>query len=183
VVIVDCEGIDDPKQEFPWANKLFILCLAISSTLIYINGIIGRDDIEKLFLMTKIVSRIQPPNDYQFLPNLVVLLRDFQLDDPPDFVEEFLERLSKVDDDAAKEITKFFKKFDVYPIPIEKAVTNIYEDLPPKYLNASTMSGATFAEFLERCVVQINDPTNNMLSIPSAYEATINYAAQKAYET
>ncbi|RIB08264.1 guanylate-binding protein [Gigaspora rosea] len=208
VVIIDCEGIDDPNQEVPWANKLFILCLAISSTLIYnINGIIGRDDIEKLFLMTKIVSLIQPPNDYQFLPNLVVLLRDFQLDSPPDFVEYFLDRLSKVDYD---EITKFFKKFDVYPIPhpgvrqeemrnmsiietdkldpifvekIEEAVTNIFEDLPPKYLNASEMSGVFFAEFLERCVEQINDPTNTMLSIPSAYEATINYAVKKAYDT
>ncbi|RIB08261.1 guanylate-binding protein [Gigaspora rosea] len=211
VVIIDCEGIDDPNQEVPWANKLFILCLAISSTLIYnINGIIGRDGIEKLFLMTKIVSLIQPPNNYQFLPSLVVLLRDFQLDSPPDFVEYFLDRLSKVNYDATKEITKFFKKFDVYPIPhpgvrqeamrnmsiietdqldpifvekIEKAVTNIFEGLPPKYLNASEMTGVTFAEFLERCVEQINDPTNTMLSIPSAYEATINYAVKKAYDS
>ncbi|CAG8693645.1 5416_t:CDS:2, partial [Racocetra fulgida] len=173
VVVIDCEGIDDPNQEAPWANKLIILCLAISSTLIYnINGIIGRDDIEKLFLMTKIVSLIQPPNDYQYLPNLVVLLRDGQLDSPHDFVEYFLDRLSKVDYDDPIFVEK-----------IEEAVTNIFEDLPPKYLNASTMSGITFAEFLERCVVQINDPSNTMLSIPSAYEATINYAAQKAYET
>ncbi|CAG8536429.1 7682_t:CDS:2, partial [Scutellospora calospora] len=211
VVIIDCEGIDDPNQEVPWANKLFILCLAISSTLIYnINGIIGRDDIEKLFLMTKIVSLIQPPNDYQYLPNLVVLLRDFQLDSPPDFVKYFLERLSNVNYDAAQDITKFFKQFKVYALPspgirqdamrdmskietnqldpsfvkkIEEIVTNIFENLPPKYLNASTMTGIVFAEFLERCVVQINDPENTMLSIPSAYEATINYAAQKAYET
>ncbi|RIB08263.1 guanylate-binding protein [Gigaspora rosea] len=119
IVIIDCEGIDDPNQEVPWANKLFILCLAISSTLIYnINGIVGRDDIEKLFLMTKIASHIQPPNEYQFLPNLVVLLRDFQLDSPPDFVEYFLDRLSKVDHNATKEIKKFFKKFNVYPIPV-----------------------------------------------------------------
>ncbi|CAG8788076.1 37743_t:CDS:2, partial [Gigaspora margarita] len=155
-LIIDCEGIDDPNQEVPWANKLFILCSAISSTLIYnINGIVGRDDIEKLFLMTKIASHIQLPNKYQFLPNLVVLLRDFQLDSPPDFVEYFLDRLSKVDDN----------------------------DLPPKYLNASEMSRVTFAEFLERCVEQINDPTNTMLLIPSTYEATINYAAQRGYET
>ncbi|CAG8559279.1 24414_t:CDS:2 [Cetraspora pellucida] len=205
VVIIDCEGINDPNQEVPWANKLFVLSLAISSTLIYnINGIIGRDDIEKLFLMTKIASLIQPPNEYNFLPNLVVLLRDFQLDSPPDFVEYFLDRLSKVNEDAAKEITAFFKKFQVYAIPetmrnmstikteqldpifvtkVEEAVTNIFEELPPKYLNASPMTGVNFAEFLEKCVAQINDPTNTMLSIPSAYKATINYAAHKAYET
>ncbi|KAF0503278.1 GBP-domain-containing protein [Gigaspora margarita] len=211
VVIIDCEGIDDPNQELPWANKLFILCLAISSTLIYnINGIVGRDDIEKLFLMTKIVSLIQPPNDHQFLPNLVVLLRDFQLDSPPDFVKYFLNIISKTNEDAANELTKFFKKFNVYAIPhpgirqdamrnmneietdkldpifvekVEESVTKIFEDLHPKYLNASTMSGVTFAEFLERCVAQINDPANTVLSIPSAYESTINYAAQKAYES
>ena len=34
VIVLDCEGIDDPKQEV-WAIKLFILCLAISSTFIY----------------------------------------------------------------------------------------------------------------------------------------------------
>ncbi|CAG8666205.1 40751_t:CDS:2 [Gigaspora margarita] len=211
VVIIDCEGIDDPNQEVPWANKLFILCLAISSTLIYnINGIVGRDDIEKLFLMTKIVSLIQPPNDHQFLPNLVVLLRDFQLDSPPDFVKYFLNIISKTNEDAANELTKFFKKFNVYAIPhpgirqdamrnmneietdkldpifvekVEESVTKIFEDLHPKYLNASTMSGVTFAEFLERCVAQINDPANTVLSIPSAYESTINYTAQKAYES
>src|SRR6185437_9106830 len=33
------------------------------------------------------------------------------------------------------------------------------------------------------CVEQINDPNNTMLSIPSAYEATINYAVKKAYDT
>ncbi|CAG8535893.1 5651_t:CDS:2 [Gigaspora rosea] len=190
-LIIDCEGIDDPNQEVPWANKLFILCLAISSTLIYnINGIVGRDDIEKLFLMTKIASHIQPPNEYQFLPNLVVLLRDFQLDSPPDFVEYFLDRLSKVDhngvrQDAMRNMSTIeTDQLDpIFVEKIEEAVTNIFEDLPPKYLNASEMTGVTFAEFLERCVEQINDPTNTMLSIPSAYEATINYAAQKAYET
>ncbi|CAG8788075.1 37742_t:CDS:2, partial [Gigaspora margarita] len=193
--------IDDPNQEVPWANKLFILCLAISSTLIYnINGIIGRDDIEKLFLMTKIASLIQPSNDYQFLPNLVVLLRDFQLDSPPDFVECFLDRLSNVNYDGK---FKYFEKHPgvrqdamrnissietdqldpIFVEKIEETITNIFQDLPPKYLNASEMSDVTFAEFLERSVEQINDPANTMLSIPSAYEATINYVVKKAYNT
>ena len=101
MVILDCEGIDDPNQEVPWANKLFILCLAISSTFIFnINGVVGRDDVGKLCLMTDIASHIQPPNDSNFLPNLVVLLRDFQYDDQPDFVEYFLDKLSKVNHDG-----------------------------------------------------------------------------------
>ncbi|CAG8851866.1 2380_t:CDS:2, partial [Racocetra persica] len=25
VVVIDCEGINDPNQEVPWANKLFVL--------------------------------------------------------------------------------------------------------------------------------------------------------------
>ncbi|CAG8628512.1 5301_t:CDS:2 [Racocetra fulgida] len=188
-------GINDPNQEVPWANKLFVLCLAISSTLIYnINGVIGRDDIDKLFLMTKIASLIQPPNELQFLPDLVVLLRDFQLDSPPDFVEYFLDRLSNVNDDGKfKHYINLSKmrnmstirtdKLDpVFVTNIEEAVTNIFKNLSPKYLDASAMTGVAFAEFLERCVAQINDPENTMLSIPSAYEATIDYAAQKAYE-
>ncbi|CAG8564426.1 8272_t:CDS:2, partial [Gigaspora margarita] len=43
------------------------------------------------------------------------------------------------------------------------------------------MSEVTFAKFLERCVEQINDPTNTMLSIPSAYESTINYAFEDVH--
>ncbi|CAG8589756.1 13616_t:CDS:2, partial [Racocetra persica] len=70
----------------------------------------------------------------------------------------------------------------VFVTKIEEAVTNIFEDLSPKYLDASAMTGVAFAEFLERCVTQINNPENTMLSIPSAYKATIDYAAQKAHE-
>jgi guanylate-binding protein 1/3/4/7 len=74
------------------------LCLAISSTFVFnINGVIGRDDIGKLCLMTDIASHIKPPTDSKFSPNLVVLLRDFQFDNPPDFVEYFFDKLSKVD--------------------------------------------------------------------------------------
>ncbi len=99
VVILDCEGIDDPNQQVPWATKIFILCLAISSTFIFnISGVIGRDDIGKLCLMTDIASHIQPPSDSKFSPNLVVLLRDFQFDNPPNFVNYFLDNLSKVND-------------------------------------------------------------------------------------
>ncbi|CAG8737834.1 2306_t:CDS:2, partial [Funneliformis caledonium] len=35
IIVLDCEGIDDPKQSQQWATKLFILCLTISSTFIY----------------------------------------------------------------------------------------------------------------------------------------------------
>ena len=103
VIILDCEGIDDPKQDEVWAMKLFILCLAISSTFIYnINGIVDRGDIGKLYMMTDLnkflVKSEEEEKDY--LPRLVVLLRDFVLEVPDDFKEYFLEKLTQVDSDG-----------------------------------------------------------------------------------
>lgn len=66
---------------------------------------------------------------------------------------------------------------------IENVVGDIFKDLPPKYIEKSTMSGLTFVKFLEDCITQMNDPRNKVpLSIPSAYEATTHYVAQKAHE-
>ncbi|CAG8740013.1 8914_t:CDS:2, partial [Acaulospora morrowiae] len=100
VIVLDCEGIDDPKQDQEWAVKLFILCLVISSTFIYnVNGILGRDDIGKLYLMTDLSKFIQPPSDSEFLPRLVILLRDFQLEEPDDFREYLIEKLNNVNEE------------------------------------------------------------------------------------
>jgi hypothetical protein len=71
VIVLDSEGFDNPKQDQNWATKLFILCLAISSVLIYnINGIIGRDDIGKLCLMTDLNSFIQEPEVGDFFTKI-----------------------------------------------------------------------------------------------------------------
>ena len=97
VVVLDTEGIDDPKQDQNWATKLFILCLTVSSTFIYnINGIIGRDDIGKLCIMTDLSKFIQEPDDGDFLPRLVILLRDFTLENPESFKDYFLDKLDNV---------------------------------------------------------------------------------------
>src|SRR6185436_17574221 len=97
VLILDCEGIDDPEQDYRWAVKLFILCLVISSTFVYnINGIVERDDIGRLFLMSDLSKYISPPNDTKYLPHLVVLLRDFHLIAPDDFRTHFLNQLDAV---------------------------------------------------------------------------------------
>ena len=97
VIVLDSEGINDPRQDQSWATKLFILCLAISSTFIYnINGIVGRDDIGKLYLMTDLSKFIQEPEEGDFLPRLVILLRDFSLENPDDFKEYFMEKLNNV---------------------------------------------------------------------------------------
>jgi len=94
MIVLDCEGIDDPKQNQQWAIRLFILCLTISSTFIYnLNSVVGRDDIGKLFLMTDLSKFLITPPDYKFLPKMVVLLRDFMLKNPDDFKDYFLERL------------------------------------------------------------------------------------------
>src|ERR1044072_606492 len=67
---------------------------------------------------------------------------------------------------------------------IGSVIADMFRDLPPKYLNKSKMTGATFVRFLEDCIKQLNDPENNMpLSIPNAHEVAVQYVAQRAYES
>src|ERR1051325_6910966 len=97
VIVLDSEGIDDPGQDQNWATKLFILCLVVSSTFVYnINGIVGKDDIGKLHLMTNLSKFIQEPKGGDFLPRLVILLRDFSLESPESFKDYFFEKLNNV---------------------------------------------------------------------------------------
>jgi guanylate-binding protein 1/3/4/7 len=97
VIVLDTEGIDDPEQDQNWATKLFILCLVISSTFIYnINGVVGSSDVGKLHLMSDLSNFIQAPKDGDFLPKLVVLLRDFNLNTPKSFKDYFLKQLKDV---------------------------------------------------------------------------------------
>ncbi|CAG8550491.1 15343_t:CDS:2 [Acaulospora morrowiae] len=209
VIVLDCEGIDDPKQEQAWAVKLFILCLIVSSTFIYnISGIVGRDDIGKLYLMTDLTKFIQPPSGYDFLPRLVVLLRDFQLDEPDDFRKYFIEKLNNVNEEIAKSIKNYFHDFNVFGLPhpgcnrsqlrdmenvatenldeefvniVVTVVRSIYSNLNPKYIGSSTMTGMSFGKFLVDCVEKMNDPENSeQLSIPSEYETVIQYMSHKA---
>ena len=101
VIVLDSEGIDDPKQDQNWATKLFILCLALSSTFVYnINGIVGRDDVGKLYLMSDLTKFIQESENGDFLPRLVILLRDFTLENPESFKDYFLEKLNNVNPDG-----------------------------------------------------------------------------------
>ncbi|RIA89264.1 guanylate-binding protein [Glomus cerebriforme] len=207
MIILDCEGIDDPKQNQQWATKLFVLCLAISSTFVYnLNGVVGKDDIGKLFLMTDLTKFIAPPSDYKFLPKMVVLLRDFMLEDPDNFKDYFLERLNYVNEEATEGIKKYFSDFEVFGIPIPmadrnqlqnldklstsnlqsefvtrvtRAVNNILSTSTPKYIESCTMSGLSFTKFLQDCVEKLNDTSNFQLSIPSEYESVIEYIAQR----
>ncbi|PKB97367.1 hypothetical protein RhiirA5_404242 [Rhizophagus irregularis] len=99
-------------------EPLAIISVALSSTFIYnINGIVGRDDIGKLYLMTDLSNFIQEPEEGDFLPRLVILLRDFTLENPESFKDYFLEKLNNVNSEAAKGIKKFFYDFDVYGLP------------------------------------------------------------------
>ncbi|CAB5209693.1 unnamed protein product [Rhizophagus irregularis] len=209
VIVLDSEGIDDPKQDQHWATKLFILCLALSSTFIYnINGIVGRDDIGKLYLMTDLSNFIQEPEEGDFLPRLVILLRDFTLENPESFKDYFLEKLNNVNSEAAKGIKKFFYDFDVYGLPhpgckrkmlqhmedadtdeldeefvdeVENAVKSIYSQIPLKYIGSSTMKGSAFVKFLNDIVERMNkSETSSLLSIPSEYESIIQFVAQEA---
>jgi hypothetical protein len=110
VIVLDTEGINDPKQDQNWTTKLFILCLVISSTFIYnINGIVGRDDIGKLRLTTDLSKFIQEPEDGDFLPRLIILLRDFTLNTPGSFKDYFFEKLNNIDSEGELQIKKFVK--------------------------------------------------------------------------
>ncbi|PKK59260.1 hypothetical protein RhiirC2_857431 [Rhizophagus irregularis] len=161
-------------------EPLAIISVALSSTFIYnINGIVGRDDIGKLYLMTDLSKFIQEPEEGDFLPRLVILLRDFTLENPESFKGYFLEKLNKVSPEAAKGIKKFFYDFDVYGLPhpgckrkmlqhmedadteeleeefvdeVENAVKSIYSQLPLKYIGSSTMKGSAFVKFLNENV-------------------------------
>ncbi|CAG8499752.1 12270_t:CDS:2 [Ambispora gerdemannii] len=210
IILLDCEGINDPQQDYDWATKLFVLCLAISSTFIYnINGVIERNDIEKLFLMKDLTKYIQPPENCQFLPQLVLLLRDFELErNNLDFRQYFIDRLAMVNFEAAQGIYEFFSNFQVHPIAhpgihgeslqnlervksdqfnqqfisdIRQTIDTIFRTLNPKYIGASAMSGSAFAKFLADCVARMNKPENNMcLSIPSEYVSVARYVGQRA---
>ncbi|CAG8583528.1 8584_t:CDS:2 [Funneliformis mosseae] len=210
MIILDCEGIDDPKQNQQWASRLFILCIAISSTFIYnLNGVIGRNDIGKLLLMTDLAKFITPPSDYKFLPKMVVLLRDFMLKNPDDFKDYFLEKLNLVDNEATGRIRKYFSDFDVFGLPIplsdrnrlqnldklsteelepefvtevSRAVKSILSTSTPKYIGSSLMTGLSFTKFLQECVEKLNDTSNSnfQLSIPSEYDSVIEYVARQS---
>ncbi|CAB5215378.1 unnamed protein product [Rhizophagus irregularis] len=209
VIVLDSEGIDDPKQDGNWAKKLFILCLVVSSTFIYnINGIVGRNDIGKLYLMTDLSKFIQEPKNGDFLPKLVILLRDFTLEQPESFKDYFLDRLKNIYIEVAMGINQFFYDFGVYGLPhpgckrkmlqhmedaitdeldeefveeVENAVKSIYSQLSLKYIGPSTMQGISFVKFLENIVERMNSSeTLTLLSIPFEYEIVIQYVAQEA---
>ncbi|RIB01642.1 guanylate-binding protein [Gigaspora rosea] len=210
VIVLDCEGIDDPQQSQQWATKLFILCLVISSSFIYnINGIVGKGDIGKLFLMNDLSRYIQTPN-CKFLPRLVILLRDFMLKPPNDFRTYFLEKLNEVNAEASEAIKERFEDFEVYSLPypglpreklqhmdkastpefhqdfkvdVIAAVNGILNNLQPKYIGASPMSGVSFAKFLKECVRSLNDPVNHIqISVPDEYRSVVEYVAQKSMQ-
>ncbi|CAG8598270.1 9358_t:CDS:2 [Paraglomus brasilianum] len=209
VIILDCEGINDPEQDQTWATMLFVLCLAISSVLVYnVNGVVEKKDVEKLFLMTDLTKRIHPPDDCNFYPHLAVLLRDFHFKQPDSFKQYFLSQLDKVNRQASNSVQQFFRDFDVYPIAhpgvlsddlrlldtlhpsrfsqefrrtSTEAVTSILSKLAPRYIGPAYMNGIMFAQFLESSVKQLNDPTNNcMIAVPSEYEAVIRFIADKS---
>ena len=89
--------MDDPERDAGFATKLFVLCLAISSSFIYnINGVVGKEDVEKLFSMTDLSRFVNPNDTSEVMPHLIVLLRDFILERPDDLCEYFLDQLRSV---------------------------------------------------------------------------------------
>ncbi|CAG8535907.1 6443_t:CDS:2 [Diversispora eburnea] len=206
VIILDCEGFNEPKQDQLYDTKLFVLCLIISSIFVYnINAIVGKSDISKLFLMTDLTKYVRPTTECQYLPRLVVLIRNFGLKSPENFREYFLEKLEEVNVDAAKGIKEHFSDCDVYGLSVKRlqymdkvptqdldpcfvseiivTVNQIYQNLEPKYIGSSAMSGIAFARFITECVKRLNDPENNIqISIPDEYSSVTNFVARKTTE-
>ncbi|PKY13071.1 GBP-domain-containing protein [Rhizophagus irregularis] len=151
---------------------------------------------------------IQEPENGDFLPRLVILLRDFILESSTCFKDYFLEQMKKINAEATMGIKKFFYDFDVYglsPLGCKKkmlqhmeeaktneldeefveevvnAVESIYSQLPLKYIGSSTMQGISFVKFLENVVERMNSSeTLTLLSITSEYESIIQFVAQEA---
>ncbi|PKY38717.1 hypothetical protein RhiirA4_451771 [Rhizophagus irregularis] len=73
------EGFDE--QDENWANEIIYFMFSC----FYINGIFGRGDIGKLCLTTELSKFVQEPEVEEFLPRLVILLRDFTLVIPESF--------------------------------------------------------------------------------------------------
>ncbi|RHZ70579.1 hypothetical protein Glove_269g58 [Diversispora epigaea] len=211
VIILDCEGFNEPKQDQLHDTKLFVLCLIISSIFVYnVNAIVGKSDISKLFLMTDLTKYVRPTTECQYLPRLVVLIRNFGLKSPENFRDYFLEKLEEVNIDAAKGIKEHFSDCDVYGLShpgitkerlqymdkvptqdldpcfiseIVVTVNRIYQNLQPKYIGSSAMNGMAFARFITNCVERLNDPENNIqISIPDEYSSVTNFIARKTIE-
>ncbi|EXX72952.1 hypothetical protein RirG_064580 [Rhizophagus irregularis DAOM 197198w] len=64
--------------------------------------------------MTDLSKFIQEPENGDFLPRLVILLRDFILESSTCFKDYFLEQMKKINAEATMGIKKFFYDFDVY---------------------------------------------------------------------
>ncbi|PKC01537.1 hypothetical protein RhiirA5_426540 [Rhizophagus irregularis] len=77
----------------------------ISSTFVYnINGVVGREHIGKLHLMTDLSNFIKEPEYGDFLPRLVILLHDFNLETLDSFKDYFLKQLNHINTDATAAI-------------------------------------------------------------------------------
>ncbi|CAB5092414.1 unnamed protein product [Rhizophagus irregularis] len=168
VIILDCEGIDDPKQDEVWATKLFILCLAISSTFIYnINGIVGKDDIGKLYTMTDLSKFLNP----MILGNI------------------FWKKLTQVNSDAAAGITNHFKDLDVYALPhpgCKKKVLHETRKIETSQLDTEFISKMTHAvsEIYDTITAKkINFKSmTDKLSLPTQYTSLINFMSKLAID-
>ena len=86
----------------------------------------------------------------------------------PQHIEEA--RLNDLDENFAEEV--------------RNAVKAIYSQLPLKYVGSSVMKGMAFVKFLQNIVERMNSSEiSTLLSIPSEYEAVIQFVAQEAINT
>ncbi|EGR34658.1 hypothetical protein IMG5_004610 [Ichthyophthirius multifiliis] len=134
ILVLDCEGMGSTNESQDYENKLFCLCILLSSSLIYNSmNAIDENAINKLFFISNITKNIQlkqdnidqniNEDDYQkYFPNFYWVLRDFtlQLVDKQgnqitsnQYFEQSLQEQKGISDEVQQKnrIKKFLKQF------------------------------------------------------------------------
>ncbi|POG69004.1 guanylate-binding protein [Rhizophagus irregularis DAOM 181602=DAOM 197198] len=170
VIVLDSEGIDDPKQDENWATKLFILCLVVSSTFIYnINGIVESPESLKEYFLEKLNN--VDPKAAKGIKKFFYGFDVFGLPHPGCKKTMVQHMENAITDNLDEEFVE----------EVENAVKSIYSQLPLKYIGSSTMKGMAFVKFLQDTVERMNSSeTSTLLSIPSEYESIIQYVSREA---
>lgn len=129
ILLLDIEGLGDVQQGSTHADpKLWMLALLLPSLLVYnISGVIERENLESLALMSSVVGRLEVTEGQKLgrdaakvMPHLVLAVRDFSLQltaaSPKAYLEESVLEIGKMDSAARVALDTWFTRRDVVTI-------------------------------------------------------------------